>query len=67
MRKLIIADLAAGQSTLSSLAQRIGLPAAHIEPIIKDMLVDQEIEKLTISDFLPVYRLAANTLQDYHS
>jgi hypothetical protein len=66
MRKLIIADLAAGQSTISSLAQRIGLPAAQIEPIIKDMLVDQEIEKRIIADFLPVYRLAANTLQDYH-
>jgi predicted transcriptional regulator len=67
LKDRIIKDLAKGQSTLDSLAQRLNEPPPAIERELKTMLVEDLVQKSLIMDFLPVYRLTEKTRQALHS
>jgi hypothetical protein len=67
LKDRIIKDLAKGQSTLDSLAQRLNEPPPAIERELKTMLIESIIERSLLMDFLPVYRLTEKTRQALHS
>lgn len=53
----ILRDLAAGQATAHSIAQRLRIHTDNIITILDRLIIEDKILKSHINNYIPVYRL----------